>query len=135
MQNYYKSLKKKLLENYTKILSSLEELSEIEKRYFELSKRFTIPSGSKEIDKVLIERIVEQYKEEKNSVIFATLIENIDDSYCVSVNIFDYDYKYYNVLYKKYSNLKDSKLYFEKLKNVIKNNDKNSISLYILENM
>lgn len=135
MNNQYQILKEKLSNVSIKNSSNIDNLSDLQKRFSELSSKFIEPSSKQELNKVLKEKLIEHYEEEKDNITFGTYIEKVNDDYYVSMIIFDSDYTYSNLLQKKYSTPDESKTYYDILKNTIKNNDINSLSLYILENM
>ena len=133
--NNYKILKEKLSSYSIKNNTNIEDLTDLEKKFSELTSKFTISPTQTEVDKILKEKLVEQYEEQKENITFSTLIENYNNLYFVYMIIFDTDYTYSNLLLKSYSNLEDAKLYFNELKSTIKNNDINTLSLYIIEKM
>lgn len=133
MNNNYSILKDKLVDSYKKNNKIID--SDLQKKFNELSSKFIITSDKREISKVLKEKLVNNYEEIKSGVTFATLIEKLNNFYFVSMTIFDKDFIYSNILKKKLTSLDLATLYFEELKQAIINNDKDSLSFYILNKM
>ena len=135
MKDNYNALKQALKEKCSKNSTPVKNLNELEKNFQELVSKFTIPSDSKELKKMLNEKLINQYEEMKDGVTFATLIEKEQEKYLVYYIIFDTDFTYSNLLLKEYNSLLDAENYFNNLKSKIINNDINNLSTYILNNL
>ena len=135
MKDKYNALKQALKEKCSKNSTPVKNLNELEKNFQELVSKFTIPSDSKELKKMLNEKLINQYEEMKDGVTFATLIEKEQEKYLVYYIIFDTDFTYSNLLLKEYNSLLDAENYFNNLKSKIINNDINNLSTYILNNL
>ena len=133
MKNNYSQLKEKL--SSMKNDKGVENLTDLETRFIELTKKFTVPLTTDEIDNILKEKLVDKYEEEKDSVTFATLIEKVETNYIVSMIIFDTDYTYSNILPMSFLTVDTAKPYFNELKEAIKTKNKEELSLFILEKM
>lgn len=135
MNDYYSSLKSKLINSYCKKNVSINNLKELHKKLDELVDKFQTPNEKEKVKAILKDRLIDQYEEQKEDITFGVLIEFINNSYFVSMMIFDKEYTYSNLLKKEKKTLKDAKQYFEKLKTIIINNNLNSLSLYLLDNV
>ena len=135
MKDNYNALKQALKEKCSKNSTPVKNLNELEKNFQELVSKFTIPSDSKELKKMLNVKLINQYEEMKDRVTFATLIEKEQEKYLVYYIIFDTDFTYSNLLLKEYNSLLDAENYFNNLKSKIINNDINNLSTYILNNL
>ena len=98
MKDNYNALKQALKEKCSKNSTPVKNLNELEKNFQELVSKFTIPSDSKELKKMLNEKLINQYEEMKDGVTFATLIEKEQEKYLVYYIIFDTDFTYSNLL-------------------------------------
>ena len=74
------------------------------------------------------------YKKKKDNITFGAFIKKQNNSYCVSMIIFDIDYTFSNLNAKTYDNLEEANIYFSSLKDLIKNNDLESLSASLLKN-
>lgn len=132
--NNYVALKEKLISSFSQNIP-IQNITELEEKMQSLISKFTIASDQKEIDKLLKEKIVNQYEETKENITFATLIEKLKNNFIVSLLIFDTDYTFSNLLLKKYNSLEKATEYFNDIKKNIQTMDINSLSLYILDNL
>lgn len=132
--NNYLDLKEKLMSSFSKNVP-IQNMTELEEKVQNLVSKFTIASDQKEIDKLLKEKLVNQYEEKKGNVTFATLIEKLKNNFIVSLIIFDTDYTFSNLLTKEYDSLENATDYFSQLKKNIQTMDINSLSLYIIDNL
>ncbi len=132
--NNYLALKEKLMSNLSEN-TPIQNLTETEKKLQSLITKFSVASDQKEIDKMLNEKLVNQYEERKENITFATLIKKSKNNFVVSLIIFDTDFTYSNVFLKEYESLENATEYFNHLKNSIQTMDISSLSLYILNNL
>lgn len=132
--NNYVALKEKLMSSFSQNVP-IQNITELEEKMQFLISKFTIASDKKEIDKLLKEKLVNQYEETKENITFATLIEKLKNNFIVSLLIFDTDYTFSNLLLKKYDSLDKATEYFNDLKKNIQTMNINSLSLYILNNL
>ena len=128
--NNYLALKEKLMSNLSEN-TPIQNLTETEKKLQSLITKFSVASDQKEIDKMLNEKLVNQYEERKENITFATLIKKSKNNFVVSLIIFDTDFTYSNVFLKEYESLENATEYFNHLKNSIQTMDISSLSLYI----
>lgn len=132
--NNYVALKEKLISSFSQNVPT-QNMTELEEKMQSLISKFTVASDQKEIDKLLKEKLVNQYEETKENITFATLIEKLKNNFIVSLLIFDTDYTFSNLLLKKYDSLDKATEYFNDLKKNIQTMDINSLSLYIFNNL
>lgn len=132
--NNYVALKEKLISSFSQNVPT-QNMTELEEKMQSLISKFTVASDQKEIDKLLKEKLVNQYEETKENITFATLIEKLKNNFIVSLLIFDTDYTFSNLLLKKYDSLDKATEYFNDLKMNIQTMDINSLSLYIFNNL
>ena len=148
MQDYYSLLKKKLnqineehkLEIYQKQnITSKEQINNIDdlKEKLLLFLEQDNNSTEKDYQDIIAEKIIEQYEEEKDNITFGVLLENGKDKLIVSLLIFDTDYTYSNLLRIDYDKekMEKAKIYYMQLKDMIINNDKNTLSKLIIEKL
>ena len=121
MNKKYLELKEKLLTDY-----------ELQKKFFELAQKFTNPTDK--VKSILNDNLVNQFEEVKDNITFGAFIKKQNNSYCVSIIIFDTDYTFSNLNAKTYNNLEEANTYFSSLKDLIKNNDLESLSASLLKN-
>ena len=121
MNKKYLELKEKLLTDY-----------ELQKKIFDLSQKFTDPADK--VKSILNDNIVNQFEEVKDNITFGAFIKKQNNSYCVSMIIFDIDYTFSNLNAKTYDNLEEANIYFSSLKDLIKNNDLENLSSTLLKN-
>ena len=67
-------------------------------------------------------------------ITFGAFIKKQNSNYYVSMIIFDTDYTFSNLNAKTYNNLEEANTYFSSLKDLIKNNDLESLSASLLKN-
>lgn len=132
--NNYVALKEKLISSFSQNVPT-QNMTELEEKMQSLISKFTVASDQKEIDKLLKEKLVNQYEETKENITFATLIEKLKNNFIVSLLIFDTDYTFSNLLLKKYDSLDKATEYFNDLKKNIQTMDINLLSLYIFNNL
>lgn len=121
MNKKYLELKEKLLTDY-----------ELQKKFFELAQKFTNPTDK--VKSVLNDNLVNQFEETKDNITFGAFIKKQNSNYYVSMIIFDTDYTFSNLNAKTYNNLEEANTYFSSLKDLIKNNDLESLSASLLKN-
>ncbi len=121
MNKKYLELKEKLLTDY-----------ELQKKIFELAQKFTNPTDK--VKSVLNDNLVNQFEETKDNITFGAFIKKQNSNYYVSMIIFDTDYTFSNLNAKTYNNLEEANTYFSSLKDLIKNNDLESLSASLLKN-
>ena len=117
MNNKYLELKEKL---------TSQSNIELQKKFFELAQKFT--------KSILNDNLVNQFEETKDNITFGVFIKKQNNSYYVSIIIFDTDYTFSNLNAKTYNNLEEANTYFSSLKDLIKNNDLESLSASLLKN-
>lgn len=81
MNKKYLELKEKLLTDY-----------ELQKKFFELAQKFTNPTDK--VKSILNDNLVNQFEEVKDNITFGAFIKKQNNSYCVSMIIFDIDYTF-----------------------------------------
>ncbi len=87
-----------------------------------------------DIDKKLSDRLIEQYEAKKEAnIIIGVLNEKMKDDYFVYITIFETDVAYERILFKKFTDIDQSKSYFEELKTLIIGNNIEGLSKMILE--
>ena len=123
MNNKYLELKEKL---------TSQSNIELQKKFFELAQKFTNPTDK--VKSVLNDNLVNQFEETKDNITFGVFIKKQNNSYYVSIIIFDTDYTFSNLNAKTYNNLEEANTYFSSLKDLIKNNDLESLSASLLKN-
>lgn len=123
MNNKYLELKEKL---------TSQSNIELQKKFFELSQKFTDPTDK--VKSILNDNLVNQFEETKDNITFGVFIKKQNNSYYVSIIIFDTDYTFSNLNAKTYNNLEEANTYFSSLKDLIKNNDLESLSASLLKN-
>lgn len=123
MNNKYLELKEKL---------TSQSNIELQKKFFELAQKFTNPTDK--VKSILNDNLVNQFEEVKDNITFGAFIKKQNNSYCVSMIIFDIDYTFSNLNAKTYDNLEEANIYFSSLKDLIKNNDLESLSASLLKN-
>lgn len=123
MNNKYLELKEKL---------TSQSNIELQKKFFELAQKFTNPTDK--VKSVLNDNLVNQFEETKDNITFGAFIKKQNSNYYVSMIIFDTDYTFSNLNAKTYNNLEDANTYFSSLKDLIKNNDLESLSASLLKN-
>ena len=123
MNNKYLELKEKL---------TSQSNIELQKKFFELAQKFTNPTDK--VKSVLNDNLVNQIKEKKDNITFGAFIKKQNSNYYVSMIIFDTDYTFSNLNAKTYNNLEEANTYFSSLKDLIKNNDLESLSASLLKN-
>ena len=123
MNNKYLELKEKL---------TSQSNIELQKKFFELAQKFTNPTDK--VKSILNDNLVNQFEEIKDNITFGAFIKKQNNSYCVSMIIFDIDYTFSNLNAKTYDNLEEANIYFSSLKDLIKNNDLESLSASLLKN-
>ena len=121
MNKKYLELKEKLLTDY-----------ELQKKFFELAQKFTNPTDK--VKSVLNDNLVNQFEETKDNITFGAFIKKQNSNYYVSMIIFDTDYTFSNLNAKTYNNLEEANTYFSSLKDLIRNNDLESLSASLLKN-
>lgn len=121
MNKKYLELKEKLLTDY-----------ELQKKIFELAQKFTNPTDK--VKSILNDNLVNQFEEVKDNITFGAFIKKQNNSYIVSMIIFDIDYTFSNLNAKTYDNLEEANIYFSSLKDLIKNNDLENLSSTLLKN-
>ena len=123
MNNKYLELKEKL---------TSQRNIELQKKFFELAQKFTNPTDK--VKSVLNDNLVNQFEETKDNITFGAFIKKQNSNYYVSMIIFDTDYTFSNLNAKTYNNLEEANTYFSSLKDLIKNNDLESLSASLLKN-
>ena len=123
MNNKYLELKEKL---------TSQSNIELQKKFFELAQKFTNPTDK--VKSVLNDNLVNQFEEVKDNITFGAFIKKQNSNYYVSMIIFDTDYTFSNLNAKTYNNLEEANTYFSSLKDLIKNNDLESLSASLLKN-
>ncbi|HIU11714.1 MAG TPA: hypothetical protein IAB65_03335 [Candidatus Onthocola stercorigallinarum] len=123
MNNKYLELKEKL---------TSQSNIELQKKFFELAQKFTNPTDK--VKSVLNDNLVNQFEETKDNITFGAFIKKQNSNYYVSMIIFDTDYTFSNLNAKTYNNLEEANTYFSSLKDLIKNNDLESLSASLLKN-
>ena len=123
MNNKYLELKEKL---------TSQSNIELQKKFFELAQKFTDPTDK--VKSILNDNLVSQFEEAKDNITFGVFINIQNNSYYVSMIIFDTDYTFSNLNAKTYNNLEEANTYFSSLKDLIKNNDLESLSASLLKN-
>ena len=123
MNNKYLELKEKL---------TSQSNIELQKKFFELAQKFTDPTDK--VKSILNDNLVNQFEETKDNITFGVFIKKQNNSYYVSMIIFDTDYTFSNLNAKTYNNLEEANTYFSSLKDLIKNNDLESLSSTLLKN-
>ena len=123
MNNKYLELKEKL---------TSQSNIELQKKFFELAQKFTTPTDK--VKSVLNDNLVNQFEETKDNITFGAFIKKQNNSYYVSMIIFDTDYTFSNLNAKTYNNLEDANIYFSSLKDLIRNNNLESLSASLLKN-
>lgn len=123
MNNKYLELKEKL---------TSQSNIELQKKFFELAQKFTDPTDK--VKSILNDNLVNQFEEMKDNITFGVFIKKQNNSYYVSMIIFDTDYTFSNLNAKTYNNLEDANIYFSSLKDLIRNNDLESLSASLLKN-
>lgn len=123
MNNKYLELKEKL---------TSQSNIELQKKFFELAQKFTDPTDK--VKSVLNDNLVNQFEETKDNITFGAFIKKQNSNYYVSMIIFDTDYTFSNLNAKTYNNLEEANTYFSSLKDLIKNNDLESLSASLLKN-
>lgn len=123
MNNKYLELKEKL---------TSQSNIELQKKFFELAQKFTDPTDK--VKSILNDNLVSQFEEAKDNITFGVFIKKQNNSYYVSMIIFDTDYTFSNLNAKTYNNLEEANTYFSSLKDLIKNNDLESLSSTLLKN-
>ncbi len=123
MNNKYLELKEKL---------TSQSNIELQKKFFELAQKFTDPTDK--VKSILNDNLVNQFEETKDNITFGVFIKKQNNSYYVSIIIFDTDYTFSNLNAKTYNNLEEANTYFSSLKDLIKNNDLESLSASLLKN-
>ena len=123
MNNKYLELKEKL---------TSQSNIELQKKFFELAQKFTNPTDK--VKSVLNDNLVNQFEETKDNITFGAFIKKQNNSYYVSMIIFDTDFTFSNLNAKTYNNLEEANTYFSSLKDLIKNNDLESLSASLLKN-
>ena len=123
MNNKYLELKEKL---------TSQSNIELQKKFFELAQKFTHPTDK--VKSVLNDNLVNQFEETKDNITFGAFIKKQNSNYYVSMIIFDTDYTFSNLNAKTYNNLEEANTYFSSLKDLIKNNDLESLSASLLKN-
>ncbi len=123
MNNKYLELKEKL---------TSQSNIELQKKFFELAQKFTDPTDK--VKSILNDNLVNQFEETKDNITFGVFIKKQNNSYYVSMIIFDTDYTFSNLNAKTYNNLEDANTYFSSLKDLIRNNDLESLSASLLKN-
>ena len=123
MNNKYLELKEKL---------TSQSNIELQKKFFELAQKFTNPTDK--VKSILNDNLVNQFEETKDNITFGVFIKKQNNSYYVSIIIFDTDYTFSNLNAKTYNNLEEANTYFSSLKDLIKNNDLESLSASLLKN-
>ena len=148
MRDYYSLLKNKLnkineehkLELYKKRgitsnakIKNIEDLQEKLLLFLEQDNKNT----EEDYQSIIAEKIIDQYEEEKEDITFGVLLENAKDKLIVSLLIFDTDYTYSNLLRQDYDKEKidKAKVYYMQLKDMIVNNDKDTLSKLIIEKL
>ena len=104
----------------------------LQKKIFELAQKFTNPTDK--VKSVLNDNLVNQFEETKDNITFGAFIKKQNSNYYVSMIIFDTDYTFSNLNAKTYNNLEEANTYFSSLKDLIKNNDLESLSASLLKN-
>ena len=122
-------MNKKYLELKEKL--TLQSNIELQKKFFELAQKFTNPTDK--VKSVLNDNLVNQFEEVKDNITFGAFIKKQNNSYCVSMIIFDTDYTFSNLNAKTYNNLEEANTYFSSLKDLIKNNDLENLSSTLLK--
>lgn len=123
MNNKYLELKEKL---------TSQSNIELQKKFFELAQKFTNPTDK--VKSVLNDNLVNQFEETKDNITFGAFIKKQNSNYYVSMIIFDTDYTFSNLNAKTYNNLEEANTYFSSLKDLIRNNDLESLSASLLKN-
>ena len=123
MNNKYLELKEKL---------TSQSNIELQKKFFELAQKFTNPTDK--VKSVLNDNLVNQFEETKDNITFGAFIKKQNSNYYVSMIIFDTDFTFSNLNAKTYNNLEEANTYFSSLKDLIKNNDLESLSASLLKN-
>lgn len=123
MNNKYLELKEKL---------TSQSNIELQKKFFELAQKFTDPTDK--VKSILNDNLVNQFEETKDNITFGVFIKKQNNSYYVSMIIFDTDYTFSNLNAKTYNNLEDANIYFSSLKDLIRNNNLESLSASLLKN-
>ena len=123
MNNKYLELKEKL---------TSQSNIELQKKFFELAQKFTDPTDK--VKSILNDNLVNQFEETKDNITFGVFIKKQNNSYYVSMIIFDTGYTFSNLNAKTYDNLEDANTYFSSLKDLIRNNDLESLSASLLKN-
>lgn len=123
MNNKYLELKEKL---------TSQSNIELQKKFFELAQKFTNPTDK--VKSVLNDNLVNQFEETKDNITFGAFIKKQNSNYYVSMIIFDTDYTFSNLNAKTYNTLEEANTYFSSLKDLIKNNDLESLSASLLKN-
>lgn len=123
MNNKYLELKEKL---------TSQSNIELQKKFFELAQKFTDPTDK--VKSVLNDNLVNQFEETKDNITFGAFIKKQNSNYYVSMIIFDTDYTFSNLNAKTYNNLEEANTYFSSLKDLIRNNDLESLSASLLKN-
>ena len=123
-------MNKKYLELKEKLTS--QSNIELQKKFFELAQKFTNPTDK--VKSVLNDNLVNQFEEKKDNITFGAFIKKQNSNYYVSMIIFDTDYTFSNLNAKTYNNLEEANTYFSSLKDLIKNNDLESLSASLLKN-
>ena len=123
MNNKYLELKEKL---------TSQSNIKLQKKFFELAQKFTDPTDK--VKSILNDNLVNQFEETKDNITFGVFIKKQNNSYYVSIIIFDTDYTFSNLNAKTYNNLEEANTYFSSLKDLIKNNDLESLSASLLKN-
>ena len=123
MNNKYLELKEKL---------TSQSNIELQKKFFELAQKFTDPTDK--VKSILNDNLVNQFEDTKDNITFGVFIKKQNNSYYVSMIIFDTDYTFSNLNAKTYNNLEDANTYFSSLKDLIRNNDLESLSASLLKN-
>ena len=123
MNNKYLELKEKL---------TSQSNIELQKKFFELAQKFTNPTDK--VKSVLNDNLVNQFEETKDNITFGAFIKKQNSNYYVSMIIFDTDYTFSKLNAKTYNNLEEANTYFSSLKDLIRNNDLESLSASLLKN-
>ena len=107
MNNKYLELKEKL---------TSQSNIELQKKFFELAQKFTDPTDK--VKSILNDNLVSQFEEAKDNITFGVFIKKQNNSYYVSMIIFDTDYTFSNLNAKTYNNLEEANTYFSSLKDL-----------------
>ncbi|MDD2494524.1 MAG: hypothetical protein PHE29_04950 [Tissierellia bacterium] len=137
---YEKQNKSKLIKYNTdkSEVNQFETYQDLENHIHKLLNLFTSNENNivDNIDKKLAGRLIDQYEEKKeNDIIVGVLNEKVKNDYFVYITIFETDVAYERILFKKFTDIDQSKSYFEELKTLININNIESLSKKILEKL